>query len=375
VGLTSPALPYLLVAVSVVLLVAIIVAWPRLARLRVWTIVLRIVSLCLLQASVLALIFVIVNNSGEFYSSWSDLFGSDNGGAKLVAATPGHLPAKDSRRPLTVTGHWHVSVRGHREAGGVLDSVRIYGQLSGISVAGHVYLPAGYKPGDTRRHYPVIVEISDMTASLKSPYGAEKLAQSAAVQIAAHQLEPVIVVMLPAKLAADDQACLNIPPSFRRHKSGPPTQGETFYAQDLPSVLEAAYQVSSQPANWALLGDVSGGYCALQLALDNSNVFSVAVAPRGSYTRPPDAGAALVSRSLRRQADLVWQLRHLPPQPVSVLFTEPASVTGAGKATPIVSLAQPPMRVSVAQLGTGTWPLAGVLDWIGAEVSPQALHD
>jgi hypothetical protein len=375
VGLTSPALPYLLIAVSAVLLVVIMVTWSRLARFRVWTIALRIISLCLLQASVLALIFVIVNNSGEFYSSWSDLLGSDNAGARLIAATHGHVPAKDSHRPLIVTGHWDVTVRGHGKAGGVLDSVRIYGQLSGITAVGHVYLPAGYKPSDKRRYYPVIVEISDLTGSLKSPYGAEKLAQSAALQIAAHQLEPVIVVMLPAKLAADDQACLNIPPSFRRHRKAPPTQGETFYAQDLPNVLESAYQVSSQPGNWALLGDNSGGYCALQLALDNSNVFSVAVAPDGSYTGPPDAGAAQGSALLRRQNDLIWQLRHLPMQPVSVLLTGPNAKTGAGKAEPIAALAQRPMRVTVARLSSGTWPLAGVLDWIGAEVSPQAQHD
>ena len=371
VGLTSPALPYLLAVVCVLLLIGVLFAWPRLAGRGLARIALRVVSLCLLQASVLSLIFVTVNRSGEFYSSWADLFGSDSGGGSVLAS---HGNSVRSQSQLIVTGRAVVRLPGSRKlADGTLESITIHGQLSGLGTTGDVYLPAGYQPADKVRHYPVILVISNALAGSQSPYGANRLAQSAATEIAAHRLQPVIMVMVPPALAGGDQACLNVPAAFPPGRAGTAAiEGETFFAQDLPAVVESAYRASSLPANWALLADDSGGYCALQLAMDNSYVFATAVAPRGDYSAPPGAGFALSSTPLRSQDDLIWQLSHLPMQPVSVLFAGPGSVSGPGLAQSFISLAQPPMRVAITSLATGSWPLGRVLDWIGAAMTAHA---
>ncbi len=368
--LTSPVLPWVLASLAALVLLIIIVAWPRLARLGVWQVALRIVSLCVLQALVLGLIFVIVNQAGEFYASWSDLFGSVNGGAGVVAArdSPGQ-----HRQPLIVTDSTIVRMPGSRKPAGTLQSVRLYGSLSGLTVPGHVYLPVGYQRYSARR-YPVLMEISSATSGSNAPYAPYRLAQSAALQIAARRMPPMIVVMLPAALATYDQACLNVPPVFGKGGkiASAPVLAETFFAQDVPGVLEADYRASSKPGDWALLGDQAGGYCALQLALDNSYVFSAAVAPRGNYSRPPAMDSALSSPEFRQQDDLVWLLGHTPMQPVSVLLAGPGQLSGPGMAQPLLSLAQRPMHVSMTQLGTGSWPLANVLDWIGAAVTSNA---
>jgi S-formylglutathione hydrolase FrmB len=364
VGLTSPVLPYLLAAAAGVLLLGIIVAWPSLMRNGPWQVAARLASLCVLQALVLGLIFVIVNQSGEFYSSWSDLFGSDSAAAKLLAS-PTH--AARTLQPLVVSGRSVVRVPGDRTAGGTLETVRFNGQLSGLSVPGHVYLPAGYQPHGSRL-YPVLVAISDEPADATSPYAADRLAQGAAEQIANRRMTPMIMVMLPATLAPGDQACLNVPPTFSGTRTASPAiEGETFFAQDVPGTIEAAYRVSSNPGSWAVLGNQAGGYCALQLAMENSYVFSAAVAPRGDYSRVPGASAAL-SPLLRQQDDLVWQLQHLPMQPVSLLFAGPGTLSGPGQAQPFVALAQRPMKVSLTQLSTGAWPLAPVLDWVSGAI-------
>jgi hypothetical protein len=366
VGLTSPVLPYLLAFLSVIMLVVILVAWPRLAHSGVRQIALRIVSVCALQALVLGLIFVIVNRSWVFYASWSDLFGSDKGAASVVAAR--HSVAR-TQQPLVITSKATVRVPGYRSAGGTLEAVTLRGQLSGLSAAGHVYLPAGYQPQSARR-YPVLVVISNAASGSTSPYAADLLAQSAAVQIAGGLMTPMIMVMLPAALAPTDEACLDVPALVKGTKIvAAPIQGRTFFAEDVPNVLESAYRASSQPADWALLGDDSGGYCALQLALDNSYVFAVAVAPRGAYSVPPGAAAVPASPQFQQQDSLIWQLDHLPMQPVSVLFAGPGQASAPGAAQPFISLAQPPMRVSLTSLGTGRWPLANVLDWISSAVS------
>jgi hypothetical protein len=368
VALTSPALPIVLGVVCIGLLAGIIVAWPRLAGRGLLPIGLRVISLCLLQACVLSLIFVTVNRSQEFYSSWADLFGTDSGGAKVLAAPGG--PVR-SQPLLHVTGHVVVRLPGPRAtAAGTLESVSIYGQLSGLRVNGSVYLPANYEPSNSRRRYPVLVVISDAAAGSRSPYAANRLAQNAAVEIAAGQLEPLIMVMLPATIAPGDRACLNLPPTFVRHRPATAAvQGETFFAEDVPGAVESAYRVASQPGGWALLADETSGYCALQLAMDNSSVFSAAVAPPGSYNRPPGVGPGAETSALRDQDNLVWQLGHLPMQPVSVLFAGPPRVSGWGQVRSFTARVQPPMRVSVTELGNGNWPLGHVLDWVGAVIA------
>jgi hypothetical protein len=104
--------------------------------------------------------------------------------------------------------------------------------------------------------------------------------------------------------------------------------------------------------------------------MDNSYVFSAAVAPPASYTQPPGNPPGLDSSQLRQQDNLVWQLGNLPMQQVSVLFAG-TGFAPAGDVQPFVSLAQRPMKVSLAQLSDGSWPLAPVLRWISTTIGSQ----
>lgn len=366
-GLTSPGLPYLLALLAFIVLLIIVLGWPWLSRRNLARVGLRILSLCVLQVLVLGLIFVVVNRSGEFYSSWSDLLGTDSRGPANVVAVQ-QVPT-DSRRQLVVTGSTPVRLPyGHY--GGALEGVRISGELSGLTVSGDVYLPQAYLTRGSHQRFPVLTVISNAIGGANSPYSARRLVQSAAMEIAANRMGPLIIVMLPATVGRIDKACLNLPPTFAAHRQGTASvQGETFFAQDVPSAIESAYNVSDQPANWALLGDQSGGYCALRLAIDDSQVFSAAVVPPGSYARPP-GGPGLGGGPFRQQDSLIWQLIHLPQPPVSVLFAGPSPAS----ASAFSALAQRPLRVSTTQLDPGTWPLAHVLDWIAAAVGAPAGH-
>jgi hypothetical protein len=308
---------------------------------------LRIAMLCSLQVSALLLIFVAVNRSQEFYASWSDLFGQDTGGGTIAAVAVGHARAG---RPVVVTASAPVALPGRGPgSGGRLESVLFHGQLSGLAVPGHVYLPpASRRAGG---HYPVIVTI--VGARADSPYQPLRLADSTAALISAGRMPPVILIMLPAGLGTD-RGCLNVP-------GGP--QLAMFFSQDLPAAVESAYHSSGHASSWGLLGDGSGGYCALQLAMTNSDTFSAAAVPPADYQAPPGTGETGRSPELRRQDDLRWLLRHQPMQPISVLFT------GPGRQQPFRSLVHPPMRVASASLASGRSPLAPVLTWLGRELS------
>jgi len=375
VGLTSPALSYVLAIFAVGTLLAIIVDWRAMAGRNLRSIVQRAVSLVGLQFFVLAFIFVAVNRSGEFYSSWSDLFGLDKASGSVVAS----VDTGGSRlQPVVVTSRTPVTVPGNKAASGVLQTVTFNGQISDISVGGEVFLPAGYRPGRPVRHYPVLVEISNNLTNPSSPYGGLRLAESAAQQIATGQLEPVIIVMVPASVSRADQGCLDVAPQAATGSApaAPAIMAATFFTQDLPAIVESQYGASSNSANWGLLGDSSGGYCALQLALTNSWVYSAAVAPDGAYTHPPGPGVNAGSPELKLQDNLQWLLRNQPMQPVSVLFTSSgsSSLSSAGSAQPFMAMATRPMRVSTLVVGGGGWPLAPVVNWIGAAIAPLAGH-
>ena len=151
----------------------------------------------------------------------------------------------------------------------------------------------------------------------------------------------------------------------------PAVQAATFFAQDLPGMLESGFRAESSASGRALLGDSSGGFCALQLTLNYSWVFSVAVAPDGAYSQPPGSSEDAGSPQLGQQENLLWLLHSQPMQPVSVLFTG-SSLGSDGQAASFLTAARRPMRVATASLESGSWPLDGVLSWIGAQIGAEA---
>jgi len=357
-GLTSLPLVFLLAGLTAALLGGVVWGWPRLASRGGRQFALRLVALCALQASMLSLALVLVNRSGQFYSSWSDLLGRYKGGGTLVSV---HESSVRQSALLSVLAQAPVTIPGRPGDAGVLQTVAIRGALSGLRLRGHVYLPPGYpRSGRGGQGYPVVVAVSRYQDSRGSPYGAPRLAQAAAIEIAAHRIQPLIVLTLPPG-PRSDPSCLDVP---RR------AQAATFFTQDLSSVLSSGYRVSTQPGSWALLADASGGYCALQLALTNAQAFSAVAAPAGAYQSPPGPPLWGNSPQLRAQDNLPWLLGHQPMQPISVLFT------GPGTALPFLALVHPPMHVTTTSLGHGRWPLMPVLGWLSRILSqPVRSHD
>jgi hypothetical protein len=351
-GLTSAALVWVLTGLVVVLLGLVIWAWPRLAGRGTRQAVSRLIALCLVQASMLMLAFVVVNQAGGFYASWSDVFDRYTGGGTLRVVDEDTI-GKSSQ--MTVTGSAPVTI--HRGApAGTLQTVKIRGQLSGLNLTGHVYVPSGYPhtDGGTRR-YPVIVAISAAQTGVATSAGSSRLASAVAKQIAAGHLRALILVMLPAG-PAGDPGCLNVPGR---------AQAALFFGQDLPAAIGSRYLVDTARGGWALLGDSSGGYCALQLALTNASTFSAAALPAGSYTSPPGPHGWTSSPQFRLQDNLAWLVRHQATQPISVLFI------GKSRVRSFLTAAHRPM-LATDTASVGAWPGGRVLDWLGHRISTAA---
>ena len=150
-GLTSPALIATVAVIAAAALAAILWYWPKLSGRGVVPVVARVGALGVLQLSVLGLIFLIVNSSAEFYSSWSDLFGDQSGGGAIVAGqAPTGQNAVSSRSvaPLTELASRRLRCPTAQGAGGQLrdgPAVRsaLRDQRAGICVP----LPPGYGAG------------------------------------------------------------------------------------------------------------------------------------------------------------------------------------------------------------------------------------
>ncbi len=362
-GLTSPALIVLLAVLAGVLLAGAIVFWPVLAVPGPGRVAARITVVCALDLVVLGLILAIANRSGDFYASWSELFGTEHVSGRVVALGRSPVVAHSVHGrdgELGVTARFPVTVPGQRQTrGGKLLAVTMTGPVSGIGTSGFLYVPqAAASPRGKHLDLPVIVVISDRIRTSAAAFSAKRIASTAALEIAAGQMRPAIIVMLPASIAPGaGRGCLDVP--------GGPQVG-LFFTEDLPQLIRSGFPASASAAQWALFGDGTGGYCALQLALANSAVYSVAAAPPGYYTPPAWPGRARLTRPLRQQENLLFLLRHQPMQPVSVLLT-----SNSAAATPLLALARSPMRVSITALGNGGWPLAPVLDRISRLLGTQ----
>ena len=409
-GLTSGSLIGLAGFLAVTAFAGTLLVWRRVASARPSHVLARIGLLVWAQVTVMLVIFLSVNRSFGFFASWTDLFGTNDTTGAIVAP---HRPGSSQAPPVrtwadgdltTRVTHgrpqprstWPAAPAGQdRSRQGELLAARITGARSGISARAHIYLPPQYfRPGPAGRIFPVIVVISgaadsagdaDTSGAADSggdadnpgdPYGAVSVAATAAAEIEAGRARPAIYVMLtPAVAGGRDRGCLDVP-------GGP--QAATFFSQDLPAAIQAAYPATQGPAGWAVMGDASGGYCALSLAMAHSDRFAVAAAPLAGYGHPPGAAGTRLgspgwwisggSPAIRDEQDLTWRLRSWPPPPISVFFTRtaPAGSTGSSGRTArtFISLARPPMRVAEITLATGPQPLAPVLDRITAQLAP-----
>jgi hypothetical protein len=363
VGPTSLSLITLLAVLAGLITVGALTFWHVLARPGLVRVIGRIAVVCVLDIVVVALILAIANRSGSFYASWAELLGTEHLSGHIVPLGRGPVAARSldgHDGQLTVTARTTVVVPGrHRVDGGRLLTVTMTGPLSGVAASGYLYVPrVELRKAARRPTLPVIVIISARIRSKGAAFSAQKIASTAALEIASGHLRPVLIVMLPARVVAGaGRSCLNVP-------SGP--QVAQFFSEDLPQLVRSAFRASTNPAQWAVAGDGTGAYCALQLALTNSDVYSVAAVPPGYYTpsaTPRDVGP---TSFLRQQENLIFLLRHEPAQPISVLFTN-----SSASAQPFLALVRPPMRVGFASLASGKWPLAPLLDRIGRTLGTQ----
>jgi enterochelin esterase-like enzyme len=370
-GLTSKKILLLAVALGVLLFAATIWLWPRLSRQGTAPILGRIGILLATQLSMLCALALLVNYSFGFYGSWSDLFGTDTTPGAVVDARPSS--ATDGQ--LRLLGTMPVGGPGGAvpRRGGQIQRVQLSGGRSRISTTAYVYLPPEYFT-QPQRIFPAITVLTGYPGLASQLIKRLKYPAVAARQVRKGQEQPMVLVMLrPTVVPPRDTECMDVP-------GGPQT--EDFFAHDLRSAVHAHYRVGQAAASWGVIGDSTGGYCALKLALRHPESYSTAVGLSADYVCPEDRTTGDLfggSARVRRENDLPWRLQHLPQPPVSLLVTSSRHGEHNYRATEkFISLVKGPTRVSSIILPSGghnftTWnrEVPAALRWLSQQVVPN----
>jgi enterochelin esterase-like enzyme len=314
-GLTSNKTLVLAVLTAVLLFAATVWLWPRLAR-RTWRAIGGRVGLLL--ATQLALFLSVglgANQAFGFYASWADLFGRETGQGVVVdhtagARSGGPLQVIDTRKVNGTVGFGPSS-------GGQVQMVDIVGRTTHIATRAYVYLPPEYfQPRYRTRTFPATVVLTGypgtalaLVDKLHYPRTAFDLAKDG-------RMQPMILVMLrPTVAPPRDTECVDVP-------GGPQT--ESFFAKDLPEAVGVHYRVGKEPGSWGVIGDSTGGYCALKLALHHPEVFAAGAGLSAYYNAPKDPTTGDLfhgDKRLRDRANLWWYLKHMPAPDTSLLVT------------------------------------------------------
>ncbi|KND28825.1 MULTISPECIES: alpha/beta hydrolase [Streptomyces] len=313
-GLTSDNVLVLAVLSAVLLFAGTVWLWPRLARHGWRAVGGRIAVLLATQVALFASVGLVANQAFGFYASWADLLGRESGQGVVVdhdgADTGGPLRVVDTQ-PLNGAGGARPQV------GGQIQKVEIVGRTTRIATPAYVYLPPEYFQARYRtRTFPAAVVLTGypgtaeaLVKGLHYPRTARGLAREGTAQ-------PMILIMLrPTVAPPRDTECVDVP-------GGPRT--ESFFARDLPDAVGHHYRVGRRPGSWGIVGDSTGGYCALKLAMHHPRVYAAGAGLSPYYKAPSDPTTGDLfqgDKTSRNEADLFWYLAHRPAPDTSLLVT------------------------------------------------------
>ncbi|MGW7104289.1 alpha/beta hydrolase [Streptomyces sp. NPDC054838] len=367
-SLTS-AMPLLLAVLILGLSSAAVVRWwPWLAR-RGWRRVTgRVGLLFLIQVLLLVTVALAANRSFLLYGSWAELAGRSQ---------PAPVPGRSTGAAVHVLGRQQTGTPGGGppQVAGVIEKVTVHGARSGADVPAYVYLPPEYfQKGNENRRFPTAVVLTGFPGMAENLIKGLDYPKKAWALVKEKKTRPMILVMMrPTTESARNSQCIDVP-------GGP--QSETFFAADLPKAVSATYRTGAAASGWAVIGDSTGGYCALKLALQHPESYAAGVGLSADYKPEVDDDSGDLfhgNGAEERRSDLLWSLDHLPQGRTSFLVT--TSLQGEANYRPtqkFIEKVKAPARVSSITLDHGghsfdTWrrEIPPALEWLGDRIAGE----
>jgi hypothetical protein len=373
--LTGAPFLTLLTILTLVVFTLLILFWPQLTRPGPKGIAQRLAALAVAQLFLLSTAAAYANSYFGFYGTWTDLLGVAHTSSTANYTGTAPLGAGATADPITVTGHQPVGLPGDGDpaaAGQILDTT-IKGQTTGLSADADIYLPPQYfQPGYARTRFPAVIVSSGYPGSVVKLVTLLRYPARLAAGIATGQDKPMVLVMMsPMVIPGRDTECTDVP-------GGGPL-AESYWAQDVPTAVERDFRVVPGARGWGLVGDSTGGYCALKIAMMNSDRFSAAASLSGYLGALQDNTTGNLygdDQAFRNLNDLTWRISNLPSPPIAAFLT--TSRTGEDNYASTLAFAasaKAPMKVSTLIRAQGghnfnTWnaEVPAALQWLSGHL-------
>ncbi|HEY2834435.1 MAG TPA: alpha/beta hydrolase-fold protein [Sporichthyaceae bacterium] len=330
--LTGTAMLIIAVMAAFVSPVACVWCWSRVRGPRGVRAGSRMALFAACQISTTALVGVLVNDYGQFYSTWGDLLGTTstapvmNSAAHFGAAV--RTPATNAQKvALTQLGgqpdipagaaDWKTlswSKRAQWVDRGAIVNTTVAGAGSALSEQALVYLPPAYfRSGAAARRLPLVEVLTGYPGVPANLISRMRYPDRLLSAIQAGQAQNMILVMLrPAPTFPWDTECSDVP-------GGP--QALHFFTDAVPASVSRQFGV--HPSAYAAIGDSTGGYCAAKIAMTDPSRFVAAVSLSGYFKPATDAttrGIFANRQAFRDENDLEWRLQHLAAPDISLLI-------------------------------------------------------
>ncbi|MET9715482.1 alpha/beta hydrolase-fold protein [Streptomyces rochei] len=373
-GLTSDKVLALAVLSGVLLFAGTVWLWPRLGRRSVRAVLGRVGLLLATQVAVFAAVGLAANQAFGFYGSWADLFGREDGQGVVVDHSAG------GRGPVKVVGERRVTPAGagRPEVTGRVQEIQVVGRTTRIASPAYVYLPPEYFQAAHRaRTFPAAVVLTGYPGTASALVDKLRYPRTAHDLAGAGRMRPMILVMLrPTVAPPRDTECVDVP-------GGPQT--ESFFAKDLPEAVSSHYRVNKGRGSWGVVGNSTGGYCALKLAMHHPEVFGAGAGLSAYYDAPTDPTTGDLFQGdaeTENRASLWWCLKNLPAPDTSLLVSSSKSgETNYRDTVKFIDLVKErePTRISSIILESGghnfnTWrrEIPATLEWLSGRIGGRS---
>lgn len=331
-GLTSGLFLDAVIAAVIALPLVTVLLWGRLRGPDPLRIAQRFALIALCQGFAVLLAALMINNSFQLYTSWSDLFG-DNGslgriqaGNPVITATTGAESAgrgADRALPNAALFQPDSALPGDLHA-------VITGPASGVTGDIAVWLPPEYNEKAYRHtEFPVIQLLSGYPGSPGSWFHGLAAPGFLAKEVQDRAAKPAILVGATINVDPPHNAdCSNIP-------GGP--QVATWLTRDVHSLIETSFRTATDRSGWGLMGYSEGGLCASKLLLQFPGEYAAAVSMSGDDH--PDGDLLKPGTAVYDQNSPLWLIQHRPPAQVSLLLTGTLQDGSTGAEAVAMSLA------------------------------------
>ncbi|MEU7554193.1 alpha/beta hydrolase-fold protein [Streptomyces sp. NPDC044571] len=364
-GLTSGLFLACVVLCTALAFASTVWLWPRLAR-RGWGAVLgRVGLLALVQVLFFSSVALTANRSFLLYDSWADLAGTKR---QEVAAPGGAAVRVLGRQTPDVPGG------GSPRTAGVVEKITLHGERSRAAADAYVYLPPEYfHKGNEQRRFPAAVVLTGYPGMAENLLKKLRYPRSAWTLAREKKMQPMILVMMRPAISGANTQCIDVP-------GGP--QSEAFFGADVTKAMAGTYRVGGSPRGWGIIGDSTGGYCALKMALQHPETYAAGVGLSADYKPEIDGQSGDLfqgNKEEEKRSDLLWHLDNRPQGPTSFLVTSSLQGEPNYKATQqFIKKVKDPARVSSITLDHGghsfnTWnrEIPPALEWLSGRLGAE----